>query len=109
MKGDKIEQKYLIQKEIEDKTNNETFIKQNKSKSSIEIHEVFSNPFDNIYVIITILKLKDTILGEELKYSKEELNLLGELREDFKEMEKQMESIDEAIKKKIGLYAKSNG
>ena len=102
MKGDKIEQKDLIQKEIEDKTNNETFNKQNKSKSSIEIHEVFSNPFDNIYVIITILKLKDTIFGEELKYDKEELNLLGKLREDFKEMEKQMESIDETIKKWIG-------
>ena len=48
MKGDKIEQKDLIQKEIEDKTNNETFIKKNKNKSSIKIHEVFSNPFDNI-------------------------------------------------------------
>ena len=59
-----------------------------QNKSDENINYVFNNYFADVYVNITILKLTDKIFGEEIKYDKEELNLLGELKGDVKDIKK---------------------
>ena len=48
---------------------------------------------------ITIIKLKDTIFGQELKVAKEELNLLGELREDVKTIKDDFKNFEQKFDK----------
>lgn len=111
MERDKIDQKDqkdYIQKENEEETNNKTLNKQNVSDYNIEINTL-SKTFDSLYMNVTIIKLKDTIFGEELKYDKEELNILGELREDVKVNEEKMNKLIENVNKlgeKLKAYEK---
>ena len=53
-------------------------------KTKINVKESYSKTLEKILVKITIFKLTDTIFGEELKYDKEELNLIRTLGNDVK-------------------------
>ena len=52
----------------------------------------------NLPMKIVIFRLKDTIFGEKLKYEKEELNLLGTLRDDTFFMKKKIKEIITQLK-----------
>ena len=74
-------------------------------KSKINIKESYSKTLEKLPVKITIFKLTETIFGEELKYDKEELNLIRTLRDDvkivkqdIKTMKTQITNIENKIK-----------
>lgn len=106
-KEDEEEQNEILEKE---KTNMEkiSLFSQNSKIMKAFIDEDFSS-LDDLGANIVIFALNDEIFGEKLKYEKEELNLLGGLRDDMKVMKEKMEKIDvmEAIlrevAKKIGI------
>ena len=54
---------------------------------------------NDLPVNIIIFKLKDSIFGENLKYEKEELNLLGSLRDDMNVLKQKKEKIESKIDK----------
>ena len=76
--------------------------------NQINENEIFSDESDtimedypelqNLPMKIVIFRLKDTIFGEKLKYEKEELNLLGTLRDDTFFMKKQIKEIITQLK-----------
>ena len=84
------------EEEIEEETN--TTSKQNfdNDKDDVNVNEVFKN-LDNCPINLIIFKLKDKIFDEYLKYDKEELNLLGNLIDDVKEIKKDTNGIKEKI------------
>ena len=76
----------------------------NENKNEISsINEDYSS-LNNLPAKIVIFKLQDSIFGEKFIYEKEELNLIGNLRDDVtlikqdvKEMKKKINNIDEKM------------
>ena len=88
----------------------------NENKNEISsINEDYSS-LNNLPAKIVIFKLQDSIFGEKFIYEKEELNLIGNLRDDVtlikqdvKEMKKKMDSVEQLLKlilNKIGIEIK---
>ena len=110
--GEKLKEEEEEQNEIfeKEKTNEEkiSLFSQNTKIVKAFIDEDFSS-LDNLDANIVIFALNDEIFGEKLIYEKEELNLLGGLRDDMKILKEKIEKIDvlEAIlrevAKKVGV------
>ena len=83
----------------EDKNNEGTINNENKinemSNDSDEKDYIILNRFPGKVIIFT---LYDTIFGEKLKYNKEELNLLGALREDNNFIKSEIQILKNDIK-----------
>ena len=84
--------------EEENEEETEITSKQNldDDKDDVNVNEVFNNLCD-CPINLIVFKLKDKIFGENLKYDKEELNLLGNLIDDVKEIKKDTNGIKEKI------------
>ena len=92
---------------IKEKSNDEkiSIFSQNQKIVKAFIDEDFSC-LDNLGANIVIFALNDEIFGEKLKYEKEELNLLGSLRDDVKIIKNKIDGMDIILRemaKKVGI------